>query len=304
MRVASLLPSCTEIACALGARDALVGRSHECDFPPGVESLPVLTAARVDASAPSAELDRDVKALVARGLSIYEVDAERLCALQPDVVLTQTQCEVCAVTPRDLESALAEWTGRKPRIVSLEPRALDDVWADVERVGAGLDRVDRGRALGFELRERVERLAALATGPRARVACLEWLEPLMAAGSWIPELVALAGADDVLGRAAEPAPWIEWDALRDADPDALLLMPCGFDLQRTLDELAALERRSELDGLRAVREGRVYALDGNQYFNRPGPRLVESLEILLEILAGRDFGHRGTGWVPARAPAP
>jgi iron complex transport system substrate-binding protein len=234
-RIASLLPSTTEIACALGFQSALVGRSHECDFPSGVERLPVLTAPKLDSTRPSAEIDQRIKALVRDGLSVYRVDAERLRELAPDVILTQDQCEVCAASLADVEAALRDWSDSPPRVVSLAPGTLGDVWRDVTRVAEALRAPERGQALAAALTDRVSDLAeqALRIRERPRVACIEWIDPLMAAGNWVPELVALAGGDSVFGEAGAHSPWIPWEALRDADPDAIVVLPCGFDLPRT-----------------------------------------------------------------------
>jgi iron complex transport system substrate-binding protein len=300
LRVVSLLPSTTEIACALGCRDALVGRSHECDFPPGVEALPVCTAPKLDPEAPSAALDAAVKRFVREGLSIYRVDAERLRALAPDVILTQDQCQVCAASLRDVEAAVCEWTGGVPRVLSLRPHTLADVWGDLGRVAEALGAPERGRALCDALSARMadvgERTAGLPTRPR--VACLEWIEPLMGAGHWMPELVAIAGGQSLFGRAAEPSCWIRWEDVRAADPDVVAVCACGFDRARTRRELGPLLAQPGFAELSAVRAGRVFVLDGNAYFNRPGPRLVESLEILAEILhpGAFRFGHEGNGW--------
>jgi len=305
-RIVSLLPSTTEIACALGFRESLVGRSHECDFPPDVTGLPACTEARIDAAAPSREIDAQVRRHVRDALSIYRVDAERLRELEPDVVLTQDQCEVCAASLGDVEAALAEWTGRTPRVVSLRPATLADVWGDVERVATALDAESRGKTLVAELTGRVDAIGerAEALEPRPRVACLEWIDPPMGAGNWMPELVALAGGRPLFGRAGEHSPWLDWEELRRADPDVLAVLPCGFSLERVARELGPLRAQPGWRDLRAVREGRVYLLEGNQYFNRPGPRLVESLEILAEILHPETFrfGHAGTAWRPPDDP--
>jgi iron complex transport system substrate-binding protein len=299
-RIVSLLPSTTEIVCALGLGTRLVGRSHECDFPPFVKELPACTQAKLDPAAPGAEIDRRVKRLVAEGLSIYRVDPERLRALRPDVILTQEQCEVCAATPRDLEDALADWIGARPRVVSLTPTTLGDVFRDVVDVAAALGVAGRGRALVGELTGRVSAIGE-KTGdlsPRPRVACLEWIDPLMAAGHWMPELVRLAGGTSLFGESGQQSPWIDFEELRAADPDVIVALPCGFDLPRTREELRGLEASAAFAALRAAREGRVALADGNAYFNRPGPRLVDSLEILAEILHPDrfDFGHAGAAW--------
>jgi iron complex transport system substrate-binding protein len=300
-RLVSLLPSITEIVCALGLRDALVGRSHECDYPEGLRTLPALTAPKLDAGRPSREIDDRVKQLVAEGLSVYRVDAETLRDLEPDVVLTQDHCEVCAASLPDVEEALARWTGRKPQVLSLDPRELEDVWGDLERVAQVCGRADRGRELADQLRAQTQALADRAATASARpsVACVEWIDPLMAAGNWVPELVELAGGENLFGSAGEHSPWLDWETLRDADPDVIIVLPCGFDIPRTRAELPPLLAQPGFAELRAAREGRIYLTDGNQYFNRPGPRLLDSLQILGEILHPDLFAPtlEGRAWV-------
>ncbi|NIR29556.1 MAG: cobalamin-binding protein [Gammaproteobacteria bacterium] len=299
-RVVSLLASATEIVCALGLESHLVGRSHECDYPASVRRLPACSEPEIDITRPSAEIDRDVRERVKAGLSVYKVSEAALRELQPDLILTQTQCEVCAVTPRDVEDAVCEWTGRRPRIVSLEPVRLDDVWKDIQRIGAALDAEQRARRLVARLQERmhavVERARTRASRPG--VGCIEWVDPLIGAGNWIPELVEMAGAENVFGAAGEHAPQLEWEELVRADPQVMAIMPCGYDLATTRRDAALLAERAQWPALRAVRGGRVAVIDGNQYLNRSGPRLVESLEILAEIFHPDvfDFGHRGRAW--------
>jgi iron complex transport system substrate-binding protein len=231
--------------------------------------------------------------------SVYRVDAELLRQLRPDVIVTQSHCEVCAVSERDVEQAVANWLGDGPRVVSLAPNGLADVWAGFRQVADALGVPRRGAELVERLQARMTAIAEKARSlpERSTVACVEWVEPLMAAGNWVPELVELAGGVNLFGSAGRHAPWLSWDDLRRAGPDVLLL-PCGFDIARTRQELPALTNRPEWPTLRAVRGGRVFLLDGNQYFNRPGPRLVESLEILAELLhpTAFAFGHSGAGW--------
>ncbi len=299
-RVVSLISSATEMVCALGCEEMLVGRSHECDFPPSVVRLPVCTAPKFNIAGSSREIDRDVKALLRDSLSVYRVDADRLAELEPDVIVTQAQCEVCAVSLRDVERAVCQWLKACPKLVSLVPNALADVWDDVGRVAEALGIPDRGTELVGALRSRVDAIAARAKALSSRptVACVEWIDPLMAAGNWMPELVELAGGVNLCGEAGKHSPWMTVDQMVAADPEVIVVQPCGFDIERSRVELPALAGRPEWEQLRAVREGRVFLTDGNQFFNRPGPRLVESLEILAELLHPEafHFGHEGSGW--------
>jgi iron complex transport system substrate-binding protein len=301
-RIVSLLPAATEIVCALGAMDRLVGRSHECDYPPEIRALPACTSAKLEAGADSAAIDRQVKNLLRDATSIYIVDTAKLRELQPDVIVTQAQCEACAVSLPEVEAAVAGWLGSRPQIISLSPARLADVWEDIRRVASALGLPDGGRAVLASLKNRVvniiEKTCVLKQRPS--VACVEWIEPLMAAGNWVPELVELAGGANAAGEAGKHSPWMDWETLRRLDPEIIIVMPCGFDLARTRTEAAALVRQPGWSRLRAVKKSRVMLADGNQYFNRPGPRLVESLEILAEIIhPGRfKFGHEGKGWEP------
>jgi iron complex transport system substrate-binding protein len=303
MRVVSLIASATEIVCALGCEDQLVGRSHECDYPESVRRLPVCTEPKFDVAGSSAEIDRRVKDVLRDGLSVYRVHGDRLQALRPDVIVTQSQCEVCAVSERDVELAVGDWLGNRPRVVSLKPNALADVWNDIRAVADALGVAARGETVIAELKQRMETIAAQARlhPPQPRVACIEWIEPLMAAGNWVPELVALAGGVNLFGEAGKHSPWMTFEQLREQDPDIIVVMPCGFELARTAAEMPGLTRQPGWNELRAVRNGKVFLTDGNQYFNRPGPRLVESLEILAELLHPEvfRFGHEGSGWIPS-----
>ena len=299
-RIVSLLPSTTEIACALGFGPQLVGRSHECDFPPEIRDLPVLTRPKLDARAGSREIDDRVKSLVRDGLSVYEVDADGLRELAPTHILTQDQCEVCAASLGDLESALAIWTGERPKVVSLSPQTLGDVWRSIIEVAVALSAGERGSELTNSLADRLTEIAERTPSQsrRPRVACIEWLDPLMAAGNWIPELVTLAGGENLLGRAGSHSPWLTVEELTEADPDVIVVLPCGFDLGRTREELMTVIGRPPWPQLRALQQGRVFLADGNQFFNRPGPRLVESLAIFAEIFHPNIIEpvHCGTGW--------
>lgn len=299
-RIVSLLPSATEIVAALGVAQLLVGRSHECDFPPEVAEVPSLTRARIDPAKPSRAIHRDVAKLIGSALSVFEVDAERLRAARPDIILTQHQCEACAVTEQDLADALSEWTGTSPAVVSLAPATLAEVWRSFATVGDALDLGWAGRELSERARERVDIISErLTPAPeRPRVACVEWLDPPMIAGNWVPDLVTAAGGLPVLARSGDHAAATTLAKLAECDADTLVLMPCGFDLARTLAEGRAFLERPTIARARPVRDGRVWAVDGNAYFNRPGPRLVSSVEILTEILHPDLFnaGFEGNAW--------
>ncbi len=301
-RVVSLIASATEIVCALGFEDALVGRSHECDYPPSVKRLPVCTEPKFNVEGSSREIDQRVRAILQDALSVYRVHADVVRRLRPDVIVTQTQCEVCAVSLRDVEQAVGDWLEPGATIVSLAPDALADVWADIQRVADALRVPERGEALVRNLKSRIDAIARRSRdlAPKPTIACIEWIEPLMAAGNWMPELVAMAGGTDVFGAAGQRAPRLSWEDLRAADPEVILIQPCGFDIERSRQDLPLLTERDGWQQLRAVRWNRVFLADGNQFFNRPGPRLVESLEILAEILHPDmfDFGQRGHGWQP------
>ena len=286
MTIVSLLPSATEIVCALGLADQLAGVSHECDFPAEIVGRPVLTAPKIDPSADSASIDAAVRRLVADGLSVYRIDAERLAQLQPDLIVTQDQCEVCAVSYKDVVDATSALLQKPATIVSLRPSRLDDIFGDIERVADAADRSVAGRELTARLRARLDGLRAGATRvhSRPRVACIEWIEPLMAAGNWVPELVELGGGVYELAPPGGHSPTLSWDDLVAYAPDVVVIMPCGFRLEQTRRELERLTGHPAWPRLPAVQNQRVYAVDGNAYFNRPGPRIVDSAELLAGLI--------------------
>lgn len=277
---------------ALGAFEWLVGRSHECDFPPEVRDLPVCTAPRFAVDGDSREIDRLVKQTLAASLSVYQVFDEVLERLQPTYILTQIQCEVCAVSLKDVERSVAPRLASRPRIVSLQPNSLEDVWQDIQRVADALGIGERGVRLIAGLQQRMDRIAQMAhsAAKQPRIACIEWIEPLLPVAHWMPALMTMAGG--------VPVEWRTWEELVGADPEVIVVMPCGWDLERAAADMHWLIRRPEWAALPAVRHGRVYLADGNQYFNRPGPRLVESMQILAEVLHPEIFpaGMRGGGW--------
>jgi iron complex transport system substrate-binding protein len=310
VRIVSLLASATEMIYQLGCLDQLVGRSHECDYPPEVQSLPVVSRVQIDIDTSSAQIDAQIKQLAhkeaepedpaLKALSIYALDVEQLQALRPDVIFTQTQCEVCAVSERDVMQAIQHLTGLHPRIVSLAPHQLNDVWEDILRVGEALDRYEQARRLVGCYKKRLNHLrnATSKFGSKPRVTVLEWLDPLMAAGNWTPELVDYAGGANVFGEVGLHSPWLSWEELQAEDPDILVLSPCGFTIERTLQDVALLRQHPIWQSLQAVKNGRVYIIDGNQYLNRSGPRLVESAELLGRAIWGEQLGVQvdANGW--------
>ena len=299
-RIVSLIAGATEIVHALEMGPHQVGRSHECDFPDSVLSLPICTAPTFSISGNSQEIDTRVKETLRKALSVYEVFDEVLEQLQPTHIITQSQCEVCAVSLREVEEAVGKRLSCQPTLVSLQPDGLDDVWKDMGLVADSLGIEAKGEELVESLSQQMDRISgrAQATDQRPRVACVEWLEPLMAAGNWMPELVGMAGGENVLGESGKHSSWMSWEELCQSDPEILVVLPCGFDMKRTQEEMYWLTDRSEWSSLKAVKSNRVYITDGHQYFNRPGPRLVESLQILGEIIHPEVFDAdlEGIGW--------
>ena len=286
MRICSLIPGATEVAFALGLADEVVGVSHECDFPAEIRDKPIIVRSRIDSDRfSSGEIDRQVGDLLRANRSIYVLDEERFKDSQPDVILTQGLCEVCALDYNDVSRA-ARSLPTEPRIVSLNPHCLADILNDVLRIGEATNRYRRAESLVRELKSRIEviRARTARSGPRPRVACLEWFDPLYIAGHWVPEMVQIAGGTDVFGTAGEPSAKVEWELVISSSPEVLILMPCGFDVERTVQESSLLKHRNGWEGLPAVRDGRIFAVSGTNYFSRPGPRLVDGVEILSHIL--------------------
>ncbi|HEV3197828.1 MAG TPA: cobalamin-binding protein [Bryobacteraceae bacterium] len=302
-RIVSLIASATEIVDALGQIDNLVGRSHECDYPERVKSLPVCTRPRIPVDGSSREIDQLVKEAARTSISIYDVLEDALDRLEPTHIVTQIQCEVCAVSLRDVEAAIARGMKGHPKLVSLQPNSLSDIWDDFRRVAGALGIPERGEEVVRSLQSRLVAPVVLPpVEPAPRVACIEWIEPLMAAGNWTPELIELAGGVNLFGEAGKHSPWMTWDQLVAADPDIIIVAPCGFDVPRTEQEMYWLTERPDWRDLRAVRTHRVYLADGNQYFNRPGPRVVETFEMLVEMLHPEVAPPRAWRWSPTCPP--
>ncbi|HEY9768071.1 MAG TPA: cobalamin-binding protein [Coleofasciculaceae cyanobacterium] len=301
LRIVSLLPSATEIIDCLGLTDSLVGRSHECNYPLSIKDLPVCTEARLNSDKKSGEIDADVQTLMQKALSIYKIKTEVLEQLQPTHILTQDQCDVCAVNLPDVERAIAQLTNSNPQIISLQPDLLKEVWDDIERV-AKTFAVEAKPILG-KLQRRIDgisnRVQVLIT-EKPTVVALEWTEPLMVGANWIPELIEIAGGEPLLSVKGEHSPYLFWESLIDVDPEIIVIMPCGFNLERTAQESKILTKHPAWKTLTAVKNGKVFITDGNAYFNRPGPRLVDSAEILAEIFHPElfNFGYKGKSWKP------
>ena len=299
MRIVSLLPSATELVCALGLESSLVGVTHECDFPPAVAGLPKVTRTLIPHDAPSADIDALVRERLKTEQALYTLDLPALEALAPDLIVTQALCDVCAVADAEVRAAACALPGR-PQVVNLEPTCLDDVFACLGMVAAAAGVAARGHEVVAALRERVATVAARAAQvqPSPTVGLLEWIDPPFSSGHWTPELIALAGGRPLLGTAGTRSRTLAWDEVRAADPEILLIACCGFDVARTRRDLPILARQPGFEALTAVRTGRVYVTDGNAYFSRPGPRLVDSLEILAHAVAP-DMQPLPEGVVPA-----
>ncbi|MGA8145477.1 MAG: cobalamin-binding protein [Candidatus Acidiferrales bacterium] len=283
MQICSLLPSATEILYALGLGDSVAGVTHECDFPPEAAKKPPLIRPRIDPRALPAVIDRQVTELVSRGESIYAVDASLLASLAPDLIITQDLCHVCAASPDDLATALTRFS-KRPKILSLTPHSLADVWDDIRRIGEATGRRRDAQGLAIALEQKVAAIEMkVARSRRPRVLCLEWMDPFYIGGHWVPEMVAKAGGEDVLGRAGEPSFRTTPEEIAETDAEIIIVMPCGYSAAR-----AAAEFRLELlpaswQSLPAVRERRVFAVDANSYFSRPGPRLADGVALLAYI---------------------
>jgi len=295
MRIASLVPSATETLFALGLGPDVVGVTHECDYPPEATELPNLTRTVIPEGLSTAEIDAAVRERTQRGEHLYELDADTLRELDPDLIVTQALCEVCAVSIEDVR-AIAEEIPSQPQVISLDPMTLGEVLSDVRRLAEATDDEGAADELLDEAADRIDAVRTRLEGARPRaVAALEWLAPPYIGGHWIPQLIEIAGGVDPLGLPGEKSRTASWGEVAAAAPEIVVVMPCGFDLPRTIVELPALTRQPGWGMLKAARAGRVWAADGNAYFNRPGPRLVEALEMLAEAFHPEAvrYGHAG-----------
>ena len=300
-KIISLLPAATEIVCALGLEENLIGRSHECDFPPSVKQLPICSDANIPDNLSSAAIDIKVKELLTDALSVYTVKREVIKQLAPDVVITQAQCDVCAVSLKEVEEALEDYLDKESTIISLQPDSLRAIFNNIREVAAVLDVADRSEQLIEDLQERVDiirhKLKFMENKPT--IACIEWLGPMMVSGNWVPELVSIAGGVPILAENGKHSPYVKWEDIQQQNPDVIVVMPCGFSIERTMKEVDLLLQLPGFSEMKAVKNDRFYIADGNQYFNRPGPRIVDSIEILAEIIHPKQFtfGYEGNGWI-------
>lgn len=291
MRICSLVPAATEVVAALDLTDQLVAVSHECDYPESIRYVPSVVESVIDQHSLSSDaIDRAVKQLVSAGQRLYRLNEQRFSEARPDVILTQDLCHVCAVTPDQLTQAITALRS-KPRLVTLNPTSLGDMLLDIERIAQALGVADRGHRLLQSLRDRLAHVSAATHPIRPRVVCLEWLNPLYIAGHWVPEMVALAGGEDVLGRHDQPSRETTWKEVTDANPDILLIMPCGYSIQRTLDELNSPQHDNTPWSAQLARWPETYVLDANAYFSRPGPRLVDGVELLATLFHPKPSHH-------------
>ena len=294
MRIASMIASATEIVHALGLGRFQVARSHECDWPAGVADLPVCTRPRFDISGNSLEIDMRVKETLLRDGTLYEVFPDILNAAAPTHIVTQTQCKVCAVSMEDVERAVSNSVAGAPEVIACEPNSLEAIFDDIKRIATRCGQTKRGLDLVARMQERMAAIGEqIANTKPVRVACIEWMEPLMAAGNWTPELVKMAGGINLFGEPGRHSPWMEWRDLVAAKPEVVVLMPCGFGLEKTREELHWITGKAEFPG-----SAQWFLADGNHFFNRPGPRVVECVQILAEILHPEivEAGLEGVAW--------
>ena len=296
MRIISLISSATEIVCSLGCSDLLVGISHECDYPKSITKLPVCSKPKLDVDGSSIEVDNQVKSLLRNALSIYDIDDHLISVLNPDIIITQSQCDVCAVSLDDVQNALKNNLGINPLIISLEPKDLNDVISDIKYVASKLNKDDVANEMINFFKDEIIRIKKRKI-KKNTVACIEWIDPLMFAGNWVPEIVEIVGGQDLFGLKGEHSSWSEYQELFDKNPDKIIFMPCGYDIEKTKIEIEKMYELKEWKHLRAIKSDNVYIADGSQYFNRPGPRLLDSIRIMDEIVNDEGiYEYYGNGW--------
>ena len=299
-RVISLLPAATEIICALDSENCLVGISHECDFPAHISHLPKCTSTVIDSKLSSLEIDQMVAQQALAGLSLYQLDWELIKYLQPDLIITQDQCKVCAIHLDDLKAQIQLALGYPVAIISINPSTIDDIFLNIKEIATALSKIALAETLLEEYQDRLDLIAHKVKHVKQRpsLVFIEWLDPLMTAGHWTPSLISLAGADCLLSNPGHHSQKITWSDLQQADPDFIVIAPCGLNLDRIKQEVHLLQANPNWATLKAVKENRVFIADGNAYFNRPGPRIIDSAEIIAEIMQVNQFyfGLEGSAW--------
>jgi iron complex transport system substrate-binding protein len=301
-KIVTLIPSATEIVAFLGKKDLIVGRSHECDYPQDLNKVIKLTSPKINVDGTSGEIHKQINTILENSLSVYKVDIKELKKLEPDVVITQAHCEVCAVSLSEVKEIVTKHLNKKTKIISLEPNTLGEVFDDIKKVAIGLN-LDQKMIENLikPLEQRVKDIQIKSSKQKKKtVACIEWIDPLMAAGNWIPEMVKISGGVDVFGKSGKDSHWINFDEIENYDPEIIIFLPCGYNIEKTKDEVKnLLAKESKWNNLKAFKNKNFFVVDGNQFFNRPGPRLVESVEIYAEIIHPSlfKFNHQQIVWI-------
>ena len=302
-KIVTLIPSATEIVAFLGIKNSIIGRSHECDYPHGLSHIAKLTSPKINVDGTSGEIDKQINVILENSLSVYKVNVEKLKDLNPDFIITQSHCEVCAVSFSEVENIVSKNLNKNTKIISLQPNTLNDVFEDIKRVARELNiENETNNKLIKSLSDRLKKIKELSTKQKNKplIACIEWIDPLMIAGNWIPEMVEIAGGKNILGKSGNDSHWIQFKEIISQNPEIIIFLPCGFNIEKTKEEVKnLLKQNREWQSLKAVKNKKIFIADGNQFFNRPGPRLVESLEIFAEIMHPNlfNFNHKGTGWI-------
>jgi len=302
-KIVTLIPSATEIVAFLGQKNSIVGRSHECDYPKDLNNVAKLTSPKINVEGTSSEINKQINTILENSLSVYKVDIQKLKELDPDFIITQAHCEVCAVSFSEVKNIVNKYFNRKTKIISLEPNTLNDVFDDIKRVAKGLNiENESNNKLIENLKIRLKKIKNLSAIQKQKpsVACIEWIDPLMIAANWIPEMVEIAGGANILGKSGVNSHWIKFEEIIDQNPEIIIFIPCGFNIEKTKKELDNyIKKNNNMRSLKAYQNHKLFVADGNQFFNRPGPRLIESLEIFAEIIHPNifDFKHKGIGWI-------
>ncbi len=302
-KIVTLIPSATEIVAFLGLKNSIIGRSHECDYPHDLNHITKLTSPKINVDGTSGEIDKQINVILENSLSVYKVNVPKLKELNPDYIITQAHCEVCAVSFSEVENIVSKNLNKNTKIISLQPNTLNDVFNDIKKVAKELNIENKiNNELIKNLSRRQNKIKEISSKQKNKplVACIEWIDPLMIAGNWIPEMVEIAGGKNILGKSGNNSHWIKFREIINQNPEIIIFLPCGFNIEKTKEEVKNLFKyNTEWQTLKAVKDKKIFIADGNQFFNRPGPRLIESLEIFAEIINPNlyNFDHKGIGWI-------